>query len=90
MKNISALIFAASFGVVVLSGCTSPSATSQQSGSMGGMLMSDGDMKAMCEKHMKMMGSMSSADQKAMMEAHMKDMSPEMREKHMKEMAMCK
>ena len=89
MKNISALIFAAGLGVVVLSGCTSPPA-SQQSGSMGGMSMSDGDMKSMCEKHMKMMDSMSAADQKAMMESHMKDMSPEMREKHMKEMAMCK
>ena len=89
MKNISALLFAATLAVVALSGCTSPPAN-QQAGAMGGMAMTDEDMKSMCEKHMKMMGSMSAADQKAMMEAHMKDMSPEMREKHMKEMAMCK
>ena len=89
MKNTSALLLAATLGVVALTGCTA-SSTSQQSGSMSGTYMSDGDMKAMCEKHMKMMGSISAADQKAMMEAHMKDMSPEMREKHMKEMAMCK
>ena len=89
MKNIFALLFAATLGGVALGGCTSPQAN-QQSGSMGGMSMSDGDMKSMCEKHMKMMGSMSAADQKAMMESHMKDMSPEMRGKHMKEMAMCK
>ena len=89
MKNTSALLFAVTIGAAALGGCTSPT-SNQQSGSIGGMSMSDGDMKSMCEKHMKMMGSMSEADQKAMMEAHMKDMPPEMREKHMKEMTMCK
>ena len=52
--------------------------------------MSDGDMKSMCEKYMKMMNWMSLADQKKMMEAHMKDMSPKMRDKHMQEMSQCK
>jgi outer membrane murein-binding lipoprotein Lpp len=89
MKKISTLLFAAAVGLVALSGCASPT-SSKDSAAMGDMSMSDGDMKSMCEKHMKMMGSMSPADQKAMMDAHMKDMSPAMREKHMKEMAMCK
>ena len=56
---------------------------------MSGMSKSDGDMKAMCDMHKKMMGSMSPDDQKKMMEEHMKDMSPEMRTKHMNEMSHC-
>lgn len=89
MIKLSAILFAATVGVATLNGCASPS-PSQQSGGMGGMSMSDNDMKSMCEKHNKMMASMSPAEQKAMMDAHMKDMSPEMREKHMKEMGQCK
>ena len=88
MKNRSVMLLAASLAVVALGGCAAY--PSNQSSSMGGMSMSDADMKSMCDKHMKMMGSMSAADQKSMMEEHMKGMSPEMREKHMKEMAMCK
>jgi hypothetical protein len=86
--NMKNLILVASLAVVALGGCAAY--PSHQSSSMSGMSMSDADMKSMCDKHMKMMGSMSAADQKSMMEAHMKDMSPEMREKHMKEMSMCK
>ena len=89
MKNFSTLLFTAIIGIAALAGCASPTAN-QQSGSMGGMSMSNGNMKSMCDEHMKMMGSMSPADQKAMMDSKMKDKSPEMREKHMKEMAMCK
>jgi hypothetical protein len=88
MKKLSAMLFAATLGVVTLTGCASPP-SSQQSGSMGGMSMSDGDMKSMCEKHKKMMDSMSPADQKVMMDAQMKNMSPEMREMHMKKMSQC-
>lgn len=88
MKNRSLQMLAATLAIVALGGCAAY--PSNQSGSMGGMSMSDAEMKTMCDKHMKMMGSMSAADQKAMMEEHMKNMSPEMRDKHMKEMAMCK
>ena len=90
MKNLSAMLFAATVGVAALAGCASSPPASQQSGAMGGMSMSGGDMKSMCEKHQKMMGSMSPADQQAMMDAHMKGMSPEMRDLHMKEMSQCK
>jgi hypothetical protein len=97
MKNFSTLLFTVTVGIASLAGCASPP-YAQQTTPMGGMSMSDGkmksmsdgDMKSMCDKHMKMMGSMSPADQKAMMDSKMKDMSPEMREKHMQEMAMCK
>lgn len=89
MENLRAMIFVTSIGLITLTGCASP-IPSEQAGSMGNMTMSEGDMKKMCDKHVKMMGSMSAADQKAMMDEHMKDMSPEMREKQMKDMAMCK
>jgi hypothetical protein len=88
MKNRYVMLLAASLAIVALGGCAAY--PSNQSDSMGGMSMSGAELKSMCDKHMKMMGSMSAADQKSMMEEHIKSMSPEMREKHMKEMAMCK
>ena len=55
---------------------------------MSAVSSSNGDMKAMCDMHKKMM-AMSPQDQKAMMDAHMKDMSPEMRAQHMEKMKQC-
>lgn len=88
MKNRYVLVLAASLAMVALGGCAAY--PSNRSDAMGAMSMSDSEMKSMCDQHRKMMGSMSAADQKAMMEEHMNGMSPEMRDKHMKEMAMCK
>lgn len=53
-------------------------------GPMGkGMMMSDADMKSMCDMHEKMMGAKTPAEQKAVMAEHMKTMSPEMMKRHM-------
>ena len=89
MNIRTSLLCGALVGLALLGGCAS-SSMGDPSNSMAGMSKADGDMTAMCDMHKKMMGSMSPADQKAMMEAHMKDMSPEMREKHMREMSECR
>jgi outer membrane murein-binding lipoprotein Lpp len=88
MKNISTLLFAATVGIVTLSGCTSPMGD-MKPGAMGDMSMSDSQMKAMCEMHTKKMASTAPADRQAMMDAEMKGMSPEMREMHMAKMRQC-
>lgn len=56
-------------------------------GPMGrGMMMSDAEMKSMCEMHEKMMGTMTPEERKSMMTEHMKKMSPETMKKHMEMM----
>ena len=89
MRKLPTMLFAAAVGVFTLTGCASPSA-SQQSGSMGGVATSDGDMKLMCEEYKKMTSATLPGDAKAMMAIRMKNMTPEMRDKYMKEMSQCK
>ena len=89
MKKFPAMLLATTVGVFTLSGCASPPAN-QQSVSMGGMAGSDGDTKLMCEEYKKMTSATLPADEKAMMAIRMKDMTPEMREKYMKDMKQCK
>ncbi|QAU35955.1 hypothetical protein EKL02_03495 [Janthinobacterium sp. 17J80-10] len=56
-------------------------------GSMGkGMMMSDAEMKSMCEMHEKMMGAKTPEERRSMMTEHMKTMSPETMKKHMEMM----
>lgn len=56
-------------------------------GSMGkGMMMSDAEMKSMCEMHEKMMDAKTPEERKSMMTEHMKKMSPEAMKKHMEMM----
>ena len=56
-------------------------------GSMGkGMMMSDAEMKSMCEMHEKMMGAKTPEERRSMMTEHMKSMSPETMKKHMEMM----
>ena len=87
MKIKSALLFSTIIGATFLAGCANPP-MNHSSDSMSAVSSSNGDMKAMCDMHKKMM-AMSPQDQKAMMDAHMKDMSPEMRAQHMEKMKQC-
>ena len=88
MKNLFTAVLPVAT-IVFLGGCMSPPMTPQSS-SASGMAMSEGDMKMSCEKHMKMMASKTPSEQKAMMAIHTADMSPDMRDSYMKQMAACK
>lgn len=58
-------------------------------GHMGsGMMMSEAEMKSMCDMHMKMMSAKTPEERKAMMDEHMKTMSPQMKQHHMEMMQM--
>lgn len=58
-------------------------------GMMGGgkgMMMSDADMKSMCEMHEQMMRAKTPDEQRAVMAEHMKKMPPEIRHRYMERM----
>jgi hypothetical protein len=87
---------AAIFVAVALTGCAANPATrahpeaasTQSSMAMGpesagrGMMMSDAEMKSMCEMHQQMMSAKTPGERKAIMAAHMKTMSPQMMQHH--------
>ena len=85
MKSSLPVNLAAIAGILALSGCMSMPAN-QQSSSMKNMAMSDTEMKSMCNKYT----TLTPSEQKAMMAIHTKDMSSEMRDARMKQMAECK
>lgn len=101
----SATWFAAIVAVIAMSGCTTTqeakhsqhhpdTSAAQPSGMMSpgasGDQMAMMDMKAMCDKHKKMMAAKTPAEQKAMMDERMKSMSSEMMAKHKAMMQECK
>lgn len=56
-------------------------------GPMGkGMMMSDAEMKSICDMHEKMMGAKTPEERRSLMTEHMKTMSPETMKKHMEMM----
>lgn len=52
------------------------------------MMMSDAEMKSMCDMHMKTMSGKTPEERKALMAEHMKSMSPEMKQHYMEMMQM--
>jgi uncharacterized protein (DUF3084 family) len=98
MASSTAIIVVAT----ALAGCTITPPTAEQhrqhhpestasQGRMGmagskGMMMSDADMKSMCQMHEQMMRAKTPEERKAIMAEHMKSMSPEMRQRHMEMM----
>jgi hypothetical protein len=57
--------------------------SSPRSNRISGPPMTMEDMKAKCDMHKKMMGSITPEQHMKMMEEHMPNMSPEMRRQHM-------